>query len=560
MSENSDNFPEHEEGAEFFVDSEIFADDPLLLDIIDQIDSRKDGGITELTTFLDSLNDQFQDNDWIGSRVKLTGKLRLDSWSDKSEFFKDLGKAAQGMRIDEDTVGRYLLADDLEMVMSYLTSDVEIQDEDSTDTIISKAEARVAFSFDTTTDAALKRDDEGGGHLEAGEYIMYPDDILQIKFQRPSLNMVRRTLELEYPRIAAMLRLGEGNPPRSDRALLDRLRDISFGRGLEIPLAIRQGIGRVIYEDFQIDRYAPYEIVLAGEIYGIAEHEGLVPQHTKIGEKLHAGIVGVDMILHGGEWIPHLLVAEPAAESDGYEGILIPISSVGKLVNTRPRRRRFGQVAMLGFSEAEHIYQYWLGFQDEELVSDERAEHESEEQGEYAEFENQLSGVEPPYIDEARGLIIQPLASEVGSLLQTYQGHAMALDDRRGDGAQNVINSLLEESLVDSKELKIGDIIEISGGPEVLHVKEHLTEPCKLEDGMLLRGKFSGIVEAVFPTSRPAKRQAAPFLSLVMRDVELDDSDVSSELFEDSIILVKVVNAHYPHVAKLTPVNSAKSE
>jgi hypothetical protein len=561
MAENYDDTPDQNPDSELFDNYAIFGDDVLFLDLIDQItENEKEGRDGSLGELLQHLNEQLEESDWIGSAVKVSGKLHLSNIAIEDTAFDRLGASAKGMMQGEDSHGRFLLADDLPMNLgipdSNIYSNGTFDDEDVLKIKEQPHKSRVVFSFHTPAELAEAREDESAEYIyyESGDYIMYPEDIARIKFSRPSLEMVAHTLEVDYPELADSLHLSD-SMPHNDRELLERLRNARIPRNSELPVDIRLGIGRLLYKQLKLDASVDYQIYLDGVLYAIADSGGFESKDEPKGMRIYGKIVSIDLLLAGDYWLPHLIVAELASGNQGYEGRLVPIASIEKIVNMRPRRKRFGKLAMLRFSEPSELYDYWSRFQEAELESETRATELSSD--EMVEYTNDIGRLVEPYFDAARDLIVQPLTSEVAELLKVYNDHRRALDDDgRTPRSSDALNQLLEEGLADTRELNRGDLIEISGGLEVLHVTRTNTEPYKLEDGIALRGKFDGVVEAIFPSKASAKRPTTPYLSFVLTDSSVGEGDADYSMFKDGVVLVKISSVHRPLVAKLLPSSS----
>lgn len=405
----------------------IFDDDVLLLEIINELDGFDGEDDEDMSNFILNLNERMGRNDWIGSTVRLSGKLRIAELADADDF-KGLGKEAAEMKYDKDDEGPYLLVNDLEIGLSLLSVDIDIDQDDNEDgegvagTL--DIRPRIVFTFDKA-DKILEGYAETNSY-EPGDFIMYPNDIIQVKFSRPSREMVREILLRDFPDVARQLRLTKKNPPKNDQERLEWLKSVHLDREMTLPTSIRMGIGRLIYNRWKIDPYATHRIIVDGVVYGVGEKGVLTQQTTKPGTRYYGEIVAIDMMLDGEQWAPHLLIAEPAADSEGYEAAFIPASSIEKLTSLRSRHRRFGKTVMTGFAAPVEVYDFWLKLQDEELAEAEKDKVNQAATHELAPFEDQFTEMTAPYIDSKRGLIIQPVNSEIFALFATYQDHAGA--------------------------------------------------------------------------------------------------------------------------------------
>ena len=555
MTENYDDIPDQNPNSELFDNYAVFGDDVLFLDMIDQITenetkSRNDG----LGELIYHIEEQLHDNDWIGSSVKVSGKLRISSMADDDVSFAQLGNDAKAMKVGKDERGYFLLANDLPMNLGIPDLDnyaMTFYDADDPLEIIEPPrESRVVFTLHSPADI-VEAEDKGFEHYtyyESGNYVIYPEDVIQVKFSRPSLDMVEYTLEADYPKLADALGLGN-LPPRNDHSLLERLRNAKIPKNSKLPPSIRLGIGRLLYKQLEFDADIDYQLDLNGVISSVADSVGKTKVEPK-GARMYGKIVSIDLVLDGDYWRPRLIVAEPTSTGSGFEGRLVPAASIEKIVNMRPHRKRFGKLAVLNFDDPSDLYDHWLKIQEVDL---ERETHgigsASDAVTKYAE---DVDGLVETYFDESRDCIVQPLTSETAELLKIYNDHRRALDDDgRMPRSSDALNQLLEEGLADVSDLNREDSIEISGGLEVLHVTKTNTEPYKIEDGIVLSGKFNGVVEAIFPSKASAKWPTTPYLSFVLIDSFVSDGDADYDMFKDGVVLVKISSVRRPSVAKI---------
>ena len=552
----------HYDGDNASVDDIVFGYDIALASIIEDIRNFKDTkNKVAIIEFMEALERRLEDNDWAGSVVRVSGTLRLADWADEDVGFEIFGDQIKTMRRGIDKDGEYLIANGLRVGMSIFETDITIDDDEHDDTgegalkdegpKTLEVDTRCVFTFDTPErirEAYVDNDQI----YESGSFFMHPDDVIKIEFYRPSLDMVAHTLKTEYPDIAAMLRLDSEDAPYSDRELLANLKTIRFGRDIDIPPVILQGIGRLINREWCIDNYATYRLITSDTIYGVTEENSLETKAIKPGTKIYGDITTIDMLLEGNEYVPYLVMAEQAADSDGYEAVAVPVPNIEKLTKLRAKSQRFGKTAMLGFDSPEALYGYWLRFQEGELLQLDRMEAKQLAVNEFKEFEAQFATLMEPRIDKKRKMAIQPINTEINNLLTAYRNHVRALDHDGVLQDSQTIDQLMIEALVDTPELSIEDMLEVTGGAEIRYITPHTIEISRLGSAIILRGKFIGIAEAVFPTNPRAKQSEAAYMTIALRDAEVSDSKVS---YADGIVLVKIAQAEYPSIAKLLPID-----
>lgn len=523
-----------------------FGGDIAFTQILDSLKQHGSKPVAIQEAYAEEVTWKLQEHNWLGSVVRVSGKLRLSP----DVIVTDFAKLKKFERLHDDR-GYYVLLDDDEIAIAKPSTDATNDDryryEDDSDGPLKD----IVFGFSTVDDARLASPGNIEDVVVDGDYMMYPDDIYQITFSRLSDGEVRRRLLLEYSDIAAQLRLeeNEAGAARSDQKTLQRLKEVRISSDRELPPELMQGIGRLLYKKLNIRPDIQYQISAGGTVFGI-DHEGLrmIPLELAQNTRITSTIVAIDMMSDGNEQVPGLITAEASASTEGFEAVLVPVSCIEKLAKLRQSRARFGETAVRSFTTPAELYDYWVRFQQERV-----AMSSGENAGVMQQLENDFKHVFEPYIDTERNLLVQPMDSEVSMLFEAYDTYQGAPDssDRPYE-----LNMLLDKTLDEMSELSIGDMIEAGDGVELLYIqhKGRQRHYASLDANTILTGQLKGIVEAVFPAGLEAKQLTRPHLSLVLAGAETIDGDTR---YDQGLVFIKIPRKRRPHVSKLLPINNS---
>lgn len=534
-----------------------------------ELDPAKLGNYAAISTLIQSIGEQMDRREWLWNHVWVSGKLRVNSEFALGGVLEDEIDSGieipgslnmierPGMYRGEDELGEYLLLNEpLKMLLTAPVLDGEHK--------------RLAFSFQ----AVEAGDDESGYAViesDEGDYIMYPEDILDVRFRYPSDEAIHGRLQRNFPELVKALEKIDVNPGRSDRTKLRILRDFKIPSDTEAPAEILMQIGRQLYERLSIDKEIDYELTIHGVIEGMAEDEDIIETEEILRNRLRGYITTIDLRLDGDYFAPSFIIAEPSAARHGFELRVVPISSVEAFNSMRPRRRRFGRVAMANFTAPEEVYDRWRIYQDEIIETEESGTKTIEaatdpkllaldDLADLADFALEVKDIRMPFFNEKQGYYEYPLTLELEQIVRAYQQYSSALKIQ----PETIPTALSSDFIRQLKgaELKVGDRLVVSRHMNFLYVKSpHEVEPFTTEENVKLIGDFVEVIQADFPAPERSKEPFVSNLAIVINNAELFTEDGDSHIdLSDGVIVMQVISAQKPrfaHIEYATPPTGA---
>lgn len=352
-----------------FKDLSLFDPDPKFAELLHSIkDAQAICPVSDIDTVYNTLerfNGTLEARGWTGDNAQITGKIRLNEGLQADEIEKIM---AESFFQDESLVKQYDEKGEYWYLTSHclLTALVDVDNDDP-------VEARYVLSFRTPT--AINNAE--GGYREVqdvlnstGEFIMYPEDIVDIQLSTPSLEQIERVIRQECPdmyrQINECIDLDVGKDGRRMHAALQ---NITIPLGRMVSERARDYIGKYIYHRLGTDDETDYEFQLHDEIHGLNDRDELVTSEESAHTTLRGRIVATD-VGHE-EHDLHYIVAEPSPQGEGWEICVVPVESVKKVRATRSRRARFGAIAMRTFSSPEDAAMHWQDRWSDTYIDDE---------------------------------------------------------------------------------------------------------------------------------------------------------------------------------------------
>ncbi len=318
------------------------------------LESRKSLG--KLNSFLVELN-------LISDHVTLYGKLRIAPWvsdEDRDQLLSDPLFQDRTLIKGQDESGEYWqLADHTLQLCPIDTDESEENQEDPISYV---------FTFRTERQAQEIEEDYEDPEYR-GDLIMYPGEVEYIRPSVPSCEYVENLLQTTYPELYA--RINELLPKNDilseeytdvliDAQRIERLSILEIPSSLHMTADDRKAIGIYLLTRLELDGDAEHIFRTYKKLEGLSEEDEWIEQLGKK-RKIRGKIYGVEIDPQTNE-ISYLIAELSSDYGDGgYElRRLTPGTSV-EVQNSRPRPRKFGDVAMRDFSSLSDIARWSTG-------------------------------------------------------------------------------------------------------------------------------------------------------------------------------------------------------
>ncbi len=309
---------------------------------------------------LEFINELLEGTGWLGSPAEYTGKIRLAPWARSDEDGDEITDdayveylKANGVE-GEDRHGKYYQVYGLRLTAAMVDTDQSEEDQLGD-------HHKVALTFydpATIADAKSQRDQESllGS---AGQYIVYSQDITQLDFRDPSMTQIAVMLERHFPDVHKDIIEHITADDASGRFFLRGLRNLVWPVTAQLA-SFAPHVGDYIYQRIQPEVEVDYEFIVNGPVSGVSVEHGLVSDNTAARRKVVGKLISIHLIEDDESYRTALLVAEASSNiHGGFEVRQIPVTSIIELRSLRPKRARFGQLAMTTLDEPELVREFW---------------------------------------------------------------------------------------------------------------------------------------------------------------------------------------------------------
>lgn len=355
--------PEYEQARERRVIEEVFSGriDPLFFRVRDEISEAQtrldEHECTDKQTdvLIDSLNRTVDEMVPFGTEVTVSGKVRLTCLDDDDTVFKF---AANTCVIHEDEHGRYINVEGQPFIFGECaipySNDNDIDDEGST---VVSDKIGVTFIECSSIDSAECV-------VDAGEYLMYPNEIDRFELKQPSADLIKERLSYHCPTIWRRLEATIPQGTEGCRNIVAALKqfycrtDEMDGHGLDLDTLV----GQEIYNRIDFDT-SMYHINVDGPISSVSAKEEQITSPDDTKATVRGYICGIRLMPDDeSEYLrPCLIVGALQPEFCGdLAAYLIPAESLISLRNMRRTQLIFGKKALYEFASQEEIRDYFL--------------------------------------------------------------------------------------------------------------------------------------------------------------------------------------------------------
>ncbi len=328
-----------------------------MADLEGRLGHEDDTGISESLEFI---NELLESTGWLGSPAEYTGKIRI---APQALFDEDGDKITDDAYVEylkangtlgDDQHGEYYQVYGLRLVLAMVDTDQADEDQASDHNKV----VLTFYSPDTVADVKSRRD--LNSLLEsAGEYIVYPQDITQLDFRDPSIQQIALMLERHFPKVYKDITDHITPEDASGRFLLRGLRNLEWPVTSQLA-SFAVHVGDYIYDQIHPEVEVDYEFTLNGPISGVSVEHGLVSDDAATRRKVIGRLSGIHLLEDSGKYRIALLVAEASSSQyGGFEVRQLPITSIAELRSLRPKRARFGRLAMTTLDEPELVREFW---------------------------------------------------------------------------------------------------------------------------------------------------------------------------------------------------------
>lgn len=482
---------------------ELFRFDPVLESLFEDIAIAQEQlpGYNERETRdqLRRLNDMLRLTGWLGTPVEVTGKLRLAPWCDIDEAYDDHVKAQA--HEDHDAQGVYYEVAGLPMVCALI--DVVDDNESST--------GRIVMTL-TTPDAMIDAED-GVGDVDmdellgsAGEYYFYLSDIVELSFRQPSTAQIGVMLQDHFPEIMKQILhdIPSGEP--AGHHLRGSLKRFELPVHARYTRELRRHIAEFIYDHICPDSQTDYQFTLDGKIATMSVERGMIWAEMPPQTSLRGKIVDFDFVEKDGVYRMAFVVAEESTMYDGgFELRLIPVDSVEKLRCLRPSRKKFADLAIMGFLSPEEIREYWREVQGDprplpplEASTEPGADDDDMFAALTADLSAELDGMSrhEPLLDAE----LISVDGDVRKIAEDFQDHMRMsedwdLDVPLNDAGLAEISRLMGHTLSRLDDMRLDDMLVVDGTMLVLDERgQGVSDVIMIDGGARLVGTIAGTV------------------------------------------------------------------
>lgn len=346
-----------------------FDTDPALAELVGAVRENQDMSFLyddeTMDRSLELLNVSLKMNGWLADVATIRGKVRIAPWLEQDEVEiveADPFVTQQTITRARDEKGEYMLLDGHQLSVALIN--IDTNDTEA---------ARYVFTF-RTRDSITNY--EGDAHeLEyildsAGDFIMYPEDIIDLQFKQLSDRQIERLLRREHPDILAKMNESidlnsgcEGGRMQAGLAAVN-----TYFIDAIMSDQMRKCAGRYMYSRLNPDTETLYEFRLRGATKGLREDDTLEAAEESIETSLRGKIVAIDV---GGEQAGlGYVIAELSPQGEGWEVSVAPVENVTKVRNPRSQRRKYGNAIMQVFNSPEDAAAHWHERMSERKIID----------------------------------------------------------------------------------------------------------------------------------------------------------------------------------------------
>lgn len=511
---------DHSGEHELFAELNLFELDPKVKGILKAIDLEqarqsdmwsRDDATLESRKACGKLNSFLVELHLMADYVTIYGKLRIAPWVDeegKAQLLDDPLFQDRSILKGYDELGEYWQLADHTLQLCPIDTDESDQHEDRP----------LSYVLTLRTEQQAEEIEEDDDDPEfRGDLIMYPGDIEYIKPGVPSREYVEHLLQTTYPELyARIIELLPDDDILSEDHLdilidaqrIERLSMLDIPVSLHMTADDRKAIGIYLLTRLELDENADHIFRGYKKLEGLSEDDEWVEQVGKK-RKLRGKVCGVEIAPKTNK-ISYLIAELSSDYGDGgYElRRLTPGMSV-EVQNSRPRSRKFGDVAMRDFSSLSAIAQWGTRRSKTAIPEDVR----------FVELVETIDTPTLEYIDKVEWYEVPVDHHNLIMLQRDFEDHYEAHRDLRGVDELNKYMTrdfpLLDERLCSSEDLLIGETylfkdelsITFSNGSQSGGVTKHMY--FNKTDHIALKGALIGLRGAWFVTPGREKEDFA---------------------------------------------------
>ena len=536
-----------------FAKLDVFEHDIAFREVLERVDTLQLALGTETMedayNAVEELNEDLYDSNQLGERVIVTGKVRVAPWINGIALADDMAFHGENVRMGEDERGAYCELNGVPLVLGLVSLDADAEDDHVDDEDPEDASAlRHVLTFHTPSQVSRASHEPGDmADLMSsdGDFVIYPEELLVLKYEQPSIPQVEQTLRLYYPDIYRTIdhQVAEFTGTKGDRMLHDL-------QGLRLPVEeldsdLRRDIGRLLYARIAVDDEADYRFTLSGPMGTVTAEDELIYSAQPRDARLHARLVTIDINEETGR--PLFVASELSSSGIGYEARLIPVEHVKRLFCLRPLQGRFGRMAMQHFVDPDDVRLYWHRHRETLLGELDDADAVlSDAAAIVDELESEL-------VYNPRGFYEQLVTDDVTRLQNSFEEHRELANATTPDElAMDAFTRAINKEVRSLDALELGDTV-MTAGRTIFQYEElggddqPVAEVSLLNGQQRLTGEFAGLVVVPFPNEvaiESAGEQWAQVMSLGMimrearvftqRAVESDEDDAANEAIDQA--------------------------